>query len=57
MIPKTPTVTALLGYATGAIFLLTGVLIGQAAFTLAGAIVGTVAWILYVAAMVIMYQR
>ena len=57
MLPKTPTVIALSGFAVSALFLLTGVLSSQTAITLAGSIMGTAAWGLYVAAMVIMYQR
>ena len=57
MLPQTPTVTALLGFAIAAILLTVGVLTGLGTLTVAGAIMGTVAWALYATAMVVMYRR
>lgn len=57
ILPRTPIVLALLGFAIGVVFLTAGVLIGQEALTLTGAATGTAAWVLYTAAMVVMYGR
>jgi len=57
MLPRTPIVLALLGFAIGVVSLTAGVLIGQESLTLTGATTGTAAWVLYTAAMVVMYGR
>lgn len=57
LMPKRPTVAALLGFAGGAVMLALGACFGRGALTLTGAVLGMVAWVFYVAAMAVMYRR
>lgn len=57
MMPQKPTVAAFLGFAAGAVMLALGACFGQGALTLTGAVLGAVAWALYVVATAVMYRR